>query len=272
MANNEKRHPGRPKQLVWDTCKVEGCEKTTHHGAFGMCGTHYMQTRRGMRAEDGQLLREPKRVRSYGPGARCSVSGCDYRPAANGLCKYHHGALRASGAYVPSNNKTEYAPGSVCLTPGCSTRPVSRGMCSKHAQQRDAGIIDAEGNTLRAFRKRERKGCWIGQQGYVLVHAAEGHPRARVDGTILEHRAVMEAHLGRYLEEYEIVHHRDGDRQNNVLSNLELLDGRAHHGQGHSPAHSFDANVAVHILLQQSDISDALRYELLSYKESLGPC
>lgn len=48
--------------------------------------------------------------------------------------------------------------------------------------------------------------------------------------TVLEHRYVMSKHLGRELYKEETVHHRDGNRQNNALSNLELFSSR--HGPG----------------------------------------
>jgi 5-methylcytosine-specific restriction endonuclease McrA len=48
-----------------------------------------------------------------------------------------------------------------------------------------------------------------------------------------EHRLVMEHHLGRKLSTHEFVHHRDGNRSNNDLSNLELTHSRPH-GQQHN--------------------------------------
>jgi len=65
--------------------------------------------------------------------------------------------------------------------------------------------------------------------------------RIRVDrqtpGTIpsqrnwmLQHRYVMQQHLGRPLEAYETVHHLDDDKHNNVIENLQLRIGR--HGKG----------------------------------------
>lgn len=43
-----------------------------------------------------------------------------------------------------------------------------------------------------------------------------------------EHRLVMERTLGRTLRSDEVVHHRDGNRRNNELSNLEVLTRSAH--------------------------------------------
>jgi hypothetical protein len=39
---------------------------------------------------------------------------------------------------------------------------------------------------------------------------------------VMQHRLVMEQKLGRPLEPFERVHHKDGHRSNNIPSNLEL--------------------------------------------------
>jgi hypothetical protein len=52
---------------------------------------------------------------------------------------------------------------------------------------------------------------------------------------MLKHRYVMQQHLGRALEEYEQVHHKDGDKENNDISNLEIRVGV--HGKGQTMAH-----------------------------------
>jgi hypothetical protein len=48
------------------------------------------------------------------------------------------------------------------------------------------------------------------------------HPHAWPNGCVYWHRLVMENHLGRFLERWEVVHHKDENSENNKLSNLAL--------------------------------------------------
>jgi hypothetical protein len=51
-----------------------------------------------------------------------------------------------------------------------------------------------------------------------------GYYRVFADGKwVYEHRYVMEKKLGRPLVQREVVHHKDGDRQNNSPDNLQLF-------------------------------------------------
>ena len=58
---------------------------------------------------------------------------------------------------------------------------------------------------------------WIDQRGYKWQYVTEnGRKVAR-----REHRIVMEANIGRKLEPWELVHHKDGNTSNNAIENLE---------------------------------------------------
>jgi hypothetical protein len=59
------------------------------------------------------------------------------------------------------------------------------------------------------------------KKGYVMIRCP-GHPRSSSNGYVLEHILVMERHLGRQLEADEYVHHVNGVRHDNSVSNLEL--------------------------------------------------
>lgn len=93
-------------------------------------------------------------------------------------------------------------------------------------------------------RRREGSPRWKGGRrqradGYVRVIAPPNHPHPSertANGLcyILEHRHVMEQHLGRFLTPAEVVHHKDHNPANNAISNLELYASQSEHIQfGH---------------------------------------
>lgn len=64
---------------------------------------------------------------------------------------------------------------------------------------------------------------------YAVVH---GHPNATKNNYVLMHRIVMENHIGRPLNKNEVVHHIDGNKFNNDISNLALMK-RSEHSKEH---------------------------------------
>lgn len=73
-----------------------------------------------------------------------------------------------------------------------------------------------------------RGGRNLDADGYVRVKCRD-HPQSTQIGYVLEHRLVMEKLLGRYLETHEVVHHKDGNKQNNHPSNLQVYQSNAQH-------------------------------------------
>lgn len=64
----------------------------------------------------------------------------------------------------------------------------------------------------------------------------QGYRSVFVDGKrMLEHRHVMGQHLGRKLKPTEIVHHKDENKLNNAIGNLEIVT-RKSHKELHNPA------------------------------------
>src|ERR1035441_808049 len=94
----------------------------------------------------------------------------------------------------------------------------------KSRPRRFCGIPCA--NRYLSSRRITAKGFYITTKGYVLDYRPK-HPNART-GYVMRDRLVMEEMLGRLLTANEIVHHRDENKENNALSNLELLTTTAH--------------------------------------------
>lgn len=57
---------------------------------------------------------------------------------------------------------------------------------------------------------------------------------ANKNGWVLLHRVVMAKSIGRDLRPEEVVHHIDGDKTNNNLSNLMLFPNNAEHRRYHA--------------------------------------
>lgn len=76
------------------------------------------------------------------------------------------------------------------------------------------------------LRKGPNSHNWKGgrtkhKDGYISVHFPERRKDNR-NKHVLEHRLVMEEHLGRHLNKNENVHHKNGIRDDNRIENLEL--------------------------------------------------
>jgi hypothetical protein len=79
-------------------------------------------------------------------------------------------------------------------------------------------------------RKINHKLEIVTTQGYVIVYLSPDNPYYSMchKGTVKKHRLVMAQSLCRCLKSWEIVHHKDGNKSNNDISNLEIHSQMTH--------------------------------------------
>lgn len=98
----------------------------------------------------------------------------------------------------------------------------------------------------------------IAGDGYRTIYWPD-HPNANMNWRVYEHVAVMADMLGRPLEPHERVHHRNGDRADNRLGNLDLWSTAQPCGQRVEDKVAFAVEMldlyAPHLLVKRPSIS-----------------
>lgn len=180
---------------------VASCGKT--ETARGLCNVCYQ-----VRRKNGSLPLLP----IVNAGKLCSLYGCKNKAQALGYCGTHYERFKKYGDPLGVAKRITGGP---CTTPGCVKPIRAKGLCfACYTRLKSRGSLEYSERHLKRFEKV------IDSNGYVRVpiHVADGKKVKRV----LEHRYVMQQYLGRTIRKNENIHHKNGDRTDNRIENLEL--------------------------------------------------
>jgi hypothetical protein len=149
----------------------------------------------------------------------CAVPGCEKFSKTRGWCSAHYERWRRNGFPGPAGDARVH-PKTICSVRDCSDITITRGWCSKHLER-----WRHHGDPVAIVRKydggRRRR-----SDGYVDVWEP-GHPLARADGYVAEHRK-MAWDAGILHDACLHVHHVNENKSDNRLDNFEPKSSSKH--------------------------------------------
>lgn len=123
-----------------------------------------------------------------------------------------------------------------CSIITCQKNHYGQGLCQPHWLRRQKGNLRPDEPVvwpppMHGSKNPRWKGGEI-EDGHGRISVfSPGHPNPTNYGThVYRYRLVMEAHLGRYLEPWEIVHHKNGIKNDDRIENLEVMTQAQHCG------------------------------------------
>lgn len=143
----------------------------------------------------------------------CSLKECNKQIYCKKLCMAHYSRQLRNG----HTNSLYEKRLEKCKIVDCKRAYFCKGYCRTHYQRQK---IHGDPNIILTNEKG--KGS-IDNNGYRRFH--------RSNIIVFEHREIMEKYLGRKLLPEENVHHKNGDRLDNRIENLELWNTSQPKGQ-----------------------------------------
>ena len=206
------------------TCSVNGCD--LEGKARGWCPMHYSRWRLNGDPGPAHATRGPRAGKAI-----CSVDSCARGARARGMCMFHYNRTRY-GIDIDAPYAHRRWEGTECRVEGCErdrSPKAGEGMCLPHyGRHQRGGDLTAP---FPAERKRDIDDPSTWGRSFTHGYVKLAYQKDGVYKSILEHRWVMEKHLGRELLPDENVHHVNGDRSDNRLENLELWSSYQPSGQ-----------------------------------------
>ena len=199
-------------------CSVDNCNRPVR--ALSYCQAHYERVKKGSGLKPNKPLRKFAGAITDDQLRDAVKSTNSWRGVLN-----HLGFATMSGARKPIQNRVKYLgldlshfptqnSRTKCLVGECNELSHGKGYCSRHY-----GFLKRNGDPLKTIITGKKR---YDASGYVMLDRKD-HPFVTSSGgRIFEHRLIISEKLGRVLLAHEQVHHKNSQRQDNRIENLEL--------------------------------------------------
>ncbi len=173
------------------------CGRKRQHCAHGLCASCYYQQNREVILAKNKVHYQQNRKRIL----------------ARDKARYKQRCLENPGEMRASRRAESHSMGKTCRDCGESitNNAIRCQTCSRRVCR----------TSWKGGRIRDR-------DGYISIWEPS-HPNAKKHGYVLEHRLIMSESLGRPLHPWEVVHHKNGTKDDNRIENLELFPKQTDH-------------------------------------------